>query len=55
MTHVNPVVVHVPDGRIGCLVARDVLHGYVEFDRQRRFECYPLAILVWHLTPLKSP
>jgi hypothetical protein len=41
----NPTVVRVPDGRVGCLVGRVDLDGYVEFSTKRRPERYKLTVL----------
>jgi hypothetical protein len=45
MKLVNPQLVRVPDGRVGCLVARMGLQGCIEFGKQRIFETYPLNVL----------
>lgn len=47
---INPQVVQVPDGRIGCLVMRMGLAGCVEFGAQRILETYRLDVLNYHLT-----
>ena len=50
MRPVNPQVVRVPDGRIGCLVHRMGIQGAVEFGRQRCLETYHLTALIYHIT-----
>jgi hypothetical protein len=45
MISINPQVVRVPDGRVGCLVARIGMQGCVEFGKQRILETYSLAVL----------
>jgi hypothetical protein len=47
---INPQVVQVPDGRVGCLVMRMGLAGCVEFGAQRIIETYRLDVLNYHLT-----
>ena len=50
LNEINPQIVRVPDGRVGCLVYRRGLQGCVEFGQQRILETYPLAILTYHIT-----
>ena len=53
---INPQIVRVPDGRVGCLVHRMGLQGCVEFGQQRVLETYPLGILIYHITlPPRAP
>jgi hypothetical protein len=53
MIAINPMVVQIPDGRIGCLVARIGLQGCIEFGEQRVLETYPLTILGYHVTRVR--
>lgn len=55
MKSINPQVVQVPDGRIGCLVHRMGLQGCVEFGKQRVLETYHLTTLSFHLTLSPAP
>lgn len=50
MRAINPQIVRVPDGRVGCLVHRMGLQGCVEFGQQRVLETYHLDALVYHIT-----
>ena len=50
MKAINPQIVLVPDGRVGCLVHRMGLQGCVEFGQQRVLETYHLTALVYHIT-----
>jgi hypothetical protein len=47
---VNPQLVRVPDGRVGCLVHRMGFNGCVEFGQQRCLETYHLNALTYHIT-----
>jgi hypothetical protein len=49
MRPVNPQIVRVPDGRVGCLVARHGFDGCVEFGAQWVLETYHLTTLVYHI------
>jgi hypothetical protein len=55
MGAINPVVVCVPDGRIGCLVHRMGLQGCVEFGSQRILETHHLTTLSYHFTIENTP
>jgi hypothetical protein len=45
MKSLNPSLVRVSDGRVGCLVARLGLQGCITFGRQRVLETHALTSL----------
>ena len=51
MISLGPQLVTVPDGRIGCLVARQGMSGCVEFGGKRILETYNLGILEYFQPP----
>lgn len=49
IVQINPAVVLVRDGRVGCLVARYGMKGCVEFENQRSLEIHLLVDLRYNI------
>ena len=55
MKWVNPALVYTPDDRVGVLVGRHGLNGYIERPGQRRYESFALAALRFHMEIPPAP